>query len=127
MNQVAILGNLTYDPELKHTNGGTAVTKFTVAINDKIKGPDGKYTERSDFVECSLFGKSAETFCEYMAKGRKVAVTGKLRTDTWDDKETGKKRSRTFVMVDQWFMCDSKSQGKPKADDAPPPDDDAPF
>jgi single-strand DNA-binding protein len=127
MNTWFGIGNLTRDPELKIVGSGTELTKFSVAINSKMKGPDQKWIDRVDFVECSLFGKSAAKFCEYMAKGRKVAIKGELRTDTWDDKETGAKRSRTFVMVNDWTMCDSKQGGQKPANSESAPDEDTPF
>lgn len=131
MNTWIGMGQLTKDPELARTPGGTSLTKFSVAINDKIKSPGGEYQERVDYIDCTLFGKPAEVFCEYMAKGRKVAIEGKLRQDRWDDKETGKKMSRVTVFVERWHMCDSKPQGqaKPKQEGGyePSMSDDIPF
>ena len=111
MNQVVIVGCLGRDPELQHTAGGTAVTKFSVAVNDRIKSGT-EWKDRVDWLECSAFGPTAERICQYMAKGRKIIVMGKLRTDEWNDKETGAKRSRTFVLIDQWQTADAKPQGR---------------
>lgn len=130
MNTTILMGALTRDPELTRTPGGTSLTKFSIAINDKIKSAGGEYQERVDYIDCTLFGKPAEVFCEYMAKGRKVAIEGKLRQDRWDDKETGKKMSKVTVFVERWHMCDSKPQGqaKPKAESyTPGMSEDSPF
>jgi single-strand DNA-binding protein len=131
MNTWFGIGTLTRDPELKTTPGGTQVASFAIAINEKFKGPDQKYTERADFFDCAVFGNSASSFCEYMAKGRKVAIRGKLRFDSWDDKATGAKRSRVSIFVEEWVMCDSKQMGQaqaPKQDGyTPSTSDDSPF
>lgn len=130
MNDWKGMGAITRDPELTRTPGGTSLTKFSIAINDRIKSPGGEWQERVDFIDCTLFGKPAEVFCEFMAKGRRVVIEGKLRQDRWDDKETGKKMSKVTVFVERWHMCDSKPQGQQqkKADGyTPPMSDDQPF
>ena len=129
MNKVFLMGNVTRDPELRQA-GSTSVTEFGVAVTEKFKGADQKWQERTEFVDCTLFGKSAENFCQYMAKGRKVVVEGKLRLDTWEDKQSGQKRSKLRVMVDAWHMADSKpgggqQQAKPEGGSAP--DEETPF
>ena len=129
MNTWFGIGTLVYDPEMKYANSGTEIASFSIAINEKIKGPDQKYTERADFFDCVLFGKSAANFCEYMAKGRKVAIRGKLRQDRWEDKTTGTKRSKVSIFVEEWTMCDSKQGGASAQKDGytPSESDDSPF
>ena len=130
MNTWFGIGTLTRDPEIRYTPSGLSVSSFGIAINEKIKGADQKLVERADFFECTIFGKSAENFCEYMAKGRKVAIQGKLRLDQWEDKTTKEKRSKVFIIVDNWTMCDSKPQGQQqkKAEGyTPSMSDDQPF
>lgn len=131
MNKTFQVGTLTRDPELKIVGGGTEVASFSIAINEKFKGPDQKYIERVDYFDCVVFGKSAANFCEYMAKGRKVAIIGKLRQDRWDDKETGAKRSRVSIFVEDWTMCDSKQGGQTPSQKpegyTPSTSDDSPF
>lgn len=130
MNKTFLMGNLTRDPEIKYAPSGTAITEFGIAVSEKFKGADQKWQERTEFVDCTLFGKSAENFCQYMAKGRKVVIEGKLRLDTWEDKQSGQKRSKLRVMVDAWHMADSKlggGQPQAKPDGGSAPDEETPF
>lgn len=105
MNKVILIGRLTKDPELKFTSGGKQVCSVTIAVNRdyKIEGqPD------SDFINLKMWNKTAEACSKYTHKGSKVAVFGSLQIQSWDDKETGKKRSAPEVMVEKLEFLDNK-------------------
>lgn len=134
INRVMISGNLTRDAELRQTNGnGTSVINFTVAVNDRRRNQTtGEWEDYPNYVDCSMFGTRAEKICPILVKGLKVAIEGKLRQSTWEDKDTGKKRSSINVLVDEVeFMSRRDGAGAPAAS-APAhnydaADDDMPF
>jgi len=108
-NKVILVGNLTRDPEVKYTTGGTALAEIGLAVN-RIWF-DQKANERREettFVDVTLWGRQAEVAGEYLAKGRPVLIEGRLQLDTWDDKETGKKRSKLRVIGEQMQMLGSR-------------------
>jgi len=145
MNIVHLIGNLTRDPELKYTPAGKAVAEFTIAVTEKWKTESGEQKERTAFVGCVSWGSRGDAFAKYHRKGDKACITGKLTQDTWDDKETGKKREKTRVEVTDWEFVNGKPSGssqprqqatsdadgplpKAKNNDGPlPGDDDVPF
>jgi single-strand DNA-binding protein len=97
VNKVILIGNLGKDPELKHTSGGTAVAKFTLATNDRFKDKDGNFQDRTEWHNITCWARLAEIASEYLKKGRTVYIEGSLRTDSWDDKQTGAKRYQTYI------------------------------
>lgn len=101
MNQVNLIGNLTRDPELRYTPGGTAIAKLGIAINRKYKDKNGQTVEDTTFVDVDTFGKTAELAGQYLTKGRMIRITGRLKLDTWEDKQTGKNRSRLGVVGEE--------------------------
>lgn len=108
-NRVIIGGNLTRDPETRFTQGGMAVTNVGIAVNEKWS-KDGHDQERTTFVDVTLFGKRGEAFAKYHHKGAQAFVEGRLRLDTWQDKSTGDKRTKLYVVADNWeFVGGSKS------------------
>ena len=98
LNKVMLIGNLTRDPELRHTPKGTAVSEISMAINRVWNNDQGQKQEETTFVEVTLWGRQAELAQQYLVKGRPVYVEGRLQLDSWDDKETGKKRSKLRVI-----------------------------
>ena len=121
LNKVLLMGNLTRDPELRYTPSGTAVTDFGMAINRRFTTRDGEKREETCFVEITLFGKQAETFCEYMSKGRRVFIEGRLRFDSWTTQD-GQKRSRLRVMGERFqFMGGPRGAAPEKEQKAPAP------
>ncbi len=110
MNRVIISGNLTRDPELRYTPAGTAVCDFGLAINERWKDADGQQQERAHFIEITAWRGTAEIAAEYLHKGSKCLVDGKLIQDRWETKE-GAKRSRVKIEA-FWleFMDGRKSQ-----------------
>jgi len=110
INRVNITGNLTRDPELRASAGGTFVLSFSVAVNDRRKNPNTQQWENyPNFIDCTMFGKRAESVSKYLAKGSKVAIEGKLRWSQWE--QEGKKRSKIEIIVDEIeFMSKGESQ-----------------
>ena len=149
-NKVILLGNLTRDPEVRYTPKGTAVTELGMAVNRVYTAENGEKREETTFVDVTLWGRVAEIVGEYCKKGRPLFVEGRLQLDTWDDKQTGQKRSKLKVIGEALQLIGSRpggatpaeggeeerparSSGKPaappKSADAPsePDDDEIPF
>lgn len=103
INHVSISGNLTRDPELRSTSGGMQVLSLGVAVNERVKSQStGEWEDRPSFVDCVVFGKRAESLSRFLAKGAKVAVSGRLRYSAWE--KDGQKRSKLEVVVDELDM-----------------------
>lgn len=97
-NKVVLMGNITRDPELRTTPGGTAVTDLSLAINDSYKDAKGNKQERVTFVDVTFWGKGAETLCRWKKKGDPLLIEGRLQLDSWTDRETGEKRNKLKVV-----------------------------
>lgn len=111
-NKVILVGNLTRDPEVRYTTGGTAVCDITLAVN--AQWTDKRTNERKEevsFIDVTLWGRTAEIAGEYLAKGRPVLIEGRLQQDKWDDKETGQKRSKLKVVADGMQLLGSRQDG----------------
>ena len=107
MNNVAITGRFTRDPEMRHTQSGTDVANFTLAVDR----PYSKDQEQSaDFIDCVAWKKTAEFICNYFGKGAKIEVTGRIATRNWEDKN-GNKRKTTEVVVNNCAFAESKKSG----------------
>ena len=112
-NKVLLMGNLTRDPELRYSGsgggggsgggsgGGNAICKFGLAVNSQWRDAQGQQHEETTFVDITTFGRQAETCNEFLKKGRPVFVDGRLKFSQWDDRETGKKRSKLDVVADR--------------------------
>jgi single-strand DNA-binding protein len=111
LNKVMLIGNLTRDPELRHTPKGTAVSEISMAINRVWNNDQGQKQEETTFVEVTLWGRQAELAQQYLVKGRPVYIEGRLQLDSWDDKETGKKRSKLRVIGENMQFLSSGSGG----------------
>lgn len=102
INRVNITGNLTRDPELRSTAGGMAVLGFGVAVNDRRKNQQtGQWEDYPNFVDCTMFGNRAEALSRILRKGMKVAIEGKLRYSSWEDKNGGGRRSKIEIIPDE--------------------------
>jgi len=152
-NKVILLGNLTRDPQVRYTPSGSAVAEIGLAVNrywtDK---QSNTRREETTFVDVTLWNRDAEVAGEYLAKGRSVLIEGRLQLDTWDDKQTGQKRSKLRVVAERMQMIGGRgegggggraggapvaaehSEGPPGGFDeadshagGPPPEDDVPF
>lgn len=144
MNICILAGHLTRDVELRYTPSGTPVGEFGLAINRKWKAESGELKEEVSFFDCVCFGRTAENIAQYFAKGGSIMIEGRLKQETWEDKQTGKNRSKVKVIIEKFHFV-GKS-GKTEGDDerpaprrgTPPPatgdeappspgDDDVPF
>jgi single-strand DNA-binding protein len=106
-NKVILAGNLTRDPELRYTPKGTAIAKIGLAINRKWKSESGEMKEEVTFVDVDAFGKTAETIGQYLKKGRPILIEGRLRYDTWEDKQTKQKKNKLGVVMESFQFLDS--------------------
>lgn len=109
-NKVILMGNLTRDPELRQTQSGTSVCRFSIAVNRSYNGQDGNLREETCFIEVDSFGRTAENIGKYFSKGKPILLEGRLRQDTWDDKETGKSRSKLVVVLDRFEFVGGSSR-----------------
>lgn len=125
INRAVISGNLTRDPELRHTQSGMAVLSMGVAVNDRRRNPStGEWEDYPNFIDCTMFGARAQSLSNYLSKGTKVAIEGKLRYSSWE--RDGQRRSKVEVAVDEIEIMSGTQE--PKAAQRPEPyDEDIPF
>ena len=105
LNRCIIMGRLTYDPELRHTQAGKSVTSITLAVDRDFKGKNGE--KETDFIDVVAWGATAEFLCNYFSKGRMTVVEGRLQIRDWTDKD-GKKRKAVEVLADHVYFGESK-------------------
>lgn len=112
-NKVILMGNLTRDPELRYTQNNVAVCKVGLAVNRRFKDTQtGEWREEPTFVDVTVFGKRGEAFERYHKKGASAFLEGELRYDTWEDKNTGAKRSKLYVVAENWeFVGSGRREG----------------
>ena len=104
VNKVILVGHLGKDPEVKYTPSGTPVAKFTLATNERFKDKDGNWQDRTEWHSLVAWQRTAEIIGEYCKKGSQIYVEGRLKTDSWDDKETGQKKYRTDIVVNDLVL-----------------------
>lgn len=116
INRVFISGNLTRDPELRATQGGTSVLRVVLAVNDRARNQQtGEWEDRANFVDCVVFGKRAEALAGMLAKGQRVAIDGRLRYSSWEAQD-GSRRSKLEVVVEEIeFMSPRQGGGRQAA------------
>ena len=150
VNKVILVGHLGKDPEVKYTPSGTPVAKITLATNERFKDKDGNWQDRTEWHNLVAWQRTAEIVGEYCKKVSQIYIEGRLRTDSWDDKETGQKKYRTEIVINdlvllggrggagggggQGFDQSRQSSGNSMDQGAPEPehaaqitDDDIPF
>ena len=110
-NFACVAGNLTQDPELRTTNGGTSVTELRLAINTRRKD-----TEETLFIDVTVWGAQAETCCKYLKKGRNVAVKGRLKDDSWENKE-GNRVNKTVIIADDVTFGSNPNKEEPQLEE----------
>jgi single-strand DNA-binding protein len=108
-NKVLLLGNLTRDPEVRYTPKGSAVTDLAIAVNRQYTLDNGEKREEVTYVDVTFWGRTAEVAGEYLRKGRPVFIEGRLQLDTWDDKQSGQKRSKLKVIGETMQMLGSRA------------------
>ena len=114
VNKTILVGNVGKDPEVKSTNGGTLVATFSLATSDRYKDKQGEMQEQTEWHNLVAYARGAEIIRDYVKKGSKLYVEGKIRTRSWDDKDTGKKVYRTEIVVgDISLLSSSEGNGRP--------------
>jgi single-strand DNA-binding protein len=111
LNKVIIMGRLTRDPELRRTQGGTAVTSFTMAVDRDFKSQSGE--KETDFIDIVAWRNTGEFAAKYLAKGRMAAVEGRIQVRDWQDKD-GNRRKSVEVVADNVYFADAKRDSKPQ-------------
>ena len=111
VNKVILLGNVGKDPEIRTTPGGTMVGNFTLATSDRQKDAQGNWQDRTEWHNLVTFGRTAEIVRDYVKKGSKLFIEGKIQTRSWDDKESGQKRYRTEIIVNDLSLLSGRDEG----------------
>jgi len=114
MNQVNLMGNITKDLEMRYLPNGTAILSFSIAVNRRYKDKDGKAVDKPSFIDCKAWAKTAEFINQYWSKGKRILLIGRLEQETWQDKESGKNRSKIVVIVDKVFFTESAKKDAPQ-------------
>jgi single-strand DNA-binding protein len=109
LNQVTLMGNLTRDPELRQTPNGQSVTSFSLALNRAYKDQSGEWQEATDYIDCVCWGPLAERVAQYLSKGRRCLVQGRLQSRSWE--QDGNKRSKVEVLANDVTFLDSRGGG----------------
>jgi single-strand DNA-binding protein len=112
VNKVILLGNVGKDPEVKFLPSGAAVANFSIATSDRYKDKAGEWQERTEWHNVAAFARTAEIVRDYVKKGSKLYVEGRLTTRSWDDKDTGKKVYRTEIMVNDLVLLSGRGDGE---------------
>ncbi len=113
VNKVILIGNLGKDPEVKYTASGVPVAKITVATNERDKDNGGEWKERAEWHNVVLWQRLAEITGEYLSKGAKVYIEGRLQTRSWDDRQTGQRRYMTEIVASDLVLLDGKRKSSP--------------
>jgi single-strand DNA-binding protein len=111
VNKVILLGNVGKDPEIRATAGGMTVANFSIATTDRIKGQDGQYTDKTEWHNLVAFQRTAEIVRDYVKKGNKLYIEGRLQTSSWDDKATGQKKYKTEIIVSDLSLLSGRGEG----------------
>ena len=110
LNRVTLIGRLTRDPELRHTRAGDAIASLRVAVNGRARDEGGQWVDKPNFFDVSVFGRQAETVANYMAKGRRIGIDGRLQWREWEAQD-GTKRQSVDVVANDVFFLDSRGDG----------------
>ena len=112
INRVVLVGNLTRDPELKHLPSGTALCSLRIAVNTRRKDESGQWTDKPNYFDVSVWGNQGESCAQYLAKGRPVAVDGRLEWREWEAKDGGGKRESVEIVADSVQFLGSRGDGE---------------
>jgi single-strand DNA-binding protein len=118
-NKVLLMGNLTRDPEVRYTPKGTAIANLGLAVNRVYTTEGGEQKEEVTFIDIEVWGRQAETAGQYLSKGRPVFVEGRLKLDSWEDKESGQKRNKLKVVAERVQFLGAPRGGAEFKDQAP--------
>jgi len=111
VNKVLLLGNVGKDPEIRATAGGMTIASFTLATADRAKDAQGNWTDKTEWHNLVAFQRTAEIVRDYVKKGTQLFIEGKIQTRSWDDKESGQKKYRTEILVNELTLLGSKQGG----------------
>jgi len=111
VNKVILLGNVGKDPEIRATASGMTVANFSIATTDRIKGQDGQFTDKTEWHNLVAFQRTAEIVRDYVKKGNKLYIEGRLQTSSWDDKTSGQKKYKTEIIVSDLSLLSGKGEG----------------
>ncbi|ABF41224.1 single-strand binding protein [Candidatus Koribacter versatilis Ellin345] len=112
VNKVILVGNVGKDPEVKYTPQGTAIARFSVATSERFKDKQGEWQDRTEWHSITAWQKLAEIVGEYVKKGNKIYIEGRLRTDSWDDQKTGEKKYRTEIVANDIVLLGGRGGGE---------------
>jgi single-strand DNA-binding protein len=112
VNKVTLLGNLGKDPEIKFLPSGSAVANFSIATTDRYKDKAGEWQDRTEWHNVVAYARTAEIVRDYVKKGNKLYIEGRLTTRSWDDKDTGKKVYRTEIVVNDLVLIGGRGEGE---------------
>ncbi len=110
-SKAIIAGNITRDPEMRTTGSGSQVCSFAIAVNRSFKDSSGNQQDQVSYLDCVAWGKSAEIICQYVHKGSALLVSGRLEQRSWEDKNSGQKRSRTEIVVEDFSFIGNGNSG----------------
>jgi single-strand DNA-binding protein len=111
VNKIILLGNVGKDPEFRATAGGTTVANFSLATTDRTKDQTGNWTDRTEWHNLVAFQRTAEIVRDYVKKGSKLYIEGKIQTRSWDDKTSGEKKYRTEILINELVLLSGKGEG----------------
>jgi len=112
INRVVLTGNLTHDPELRSTSGGTPVCSLRIACNTRRKDASGNWVDKPNYFDVTVWGAQGENCAQYLSKGRPVAIDGRLEWREWQDKESGQKRQAVDIIADSVQFLGSREGGE---------------
>ena len=112
VNKVILLGNVGKDPEIRATGGGTMVASFGLATSERTKDQSGNWTDRTEWHNLVAYGRLAEIIRDYVKKGSKLFVEGRIQTRSWDDKNSGEKKYRTEIIVNDISLLSGRGEGE---------------
>ncbi len=112
VNKVMLLGNVGKDPEMRATQGGMVIAQFTLATADRQKDQTGNWTDKTEWHNLVCFGRTAEIVRDYVKKGSQLFIEGKIQTRSWDDKESGQKRFKTEILVNELSLLGGRGGGE---------------
>jgi len=111
VNKVILLGNVGKDPEIRTTQGGMNVASFSLATAERTKDQQGNWTDKTEWHNLVAFGRTAEIVRDYVKKGSQLYIEGKIQTRSWDDKESGQKKYRTEIIVNEMNLLGGRGEG----------------
>jgi single-strand DNA-binding protein len=111
VNKVILIGNLGKDPEVKYSQGGVPVARFSLATNERFKDKEGQWQDRTEWHNIVAFQRTAEIAGEYLKKGGKCYIEGRLQTRSWDDKDSGQKKYMTEIIANDLVLLSGRSEG----------------